>query len=207
VLNLGVVAPLAGYAIYDLLRGRMGGLFGTVAGAVTAAWFTVMAAATLCAVQLSWGGSFAFRPTLALMLLVHSVIGVGEALVTGCALTFILQVRPDLIYGRSLAGRRRTVRGSQLAAAGLAIALVMAALLSPFASVLPDGLENSLSKLGREAESVSLLPAPFADYHVQSLESLGIAGSAAGVLGTLVVFGIAIALARRFPSRPVASHL
>jgi cobalt/nickel transport system permease protein len=207
VLNVAVAGPLAGYAIYDLLRRQVGGLRGTIAGAVIAAWFVTLAAATLCAIELSLSGRFPLMPTLGVMLLVHSVIGIGEALVTGLALGFVLRVRPDLVYGRP-AHRATAMRAGQLLVGGLSIALVMAAVLSPFASTLPDGLESAMARLGFESQNAAPMgAAPFADYHVAALASLGVAGSAAGVFGTLVVFIIALVLAWRWPSRTAPSHL
>lgn len=207
VLNLAIIGPLAGYAIYDWLRRAIGGLRGIVAGAVIAAWLTVMASAALCSIELSFGGHFRLGPTLGAMLLVHSLIGVGEALVTGFAVAFVLKVRPDLIYGRP-APQTAAVRSGQLIVTGLVIALVMAAVLSPFASSLPDGLEASLVGLGFDLESSRpVLSAPLADYSVPALESLGLAGSLAGVIGTLVVFLAAWALARNWPRRPAQSHM
>ncbi|QDU99173.1 energy-coupling factor ABC transporter permease [Lignipirellula cremea] len=207
VLNVAVIGPVGGYAVYNVLRKWIGGFRGVLAGAVIAAWFSVMAAAALCALEISLGGQFRLGPTLGAMLAVHSVIGIGEALMTGFALAFLLQVRPDLIQGMSPTSGRLE-RATQLVAAGLLIALVMAALLSPFASSFPDGLEASVASLGFHADAAEpLLPAPMADYQVAALETVGVAGSIAGAIGAVVVFAAAWGLSRRWPRRPAGSHV
>jgi cobalt/nickel transport system permease protein len=208
VLNVAIVGPVAGYALYDLVRRGIGGLSGALAGAVISSWFAVMAAATLCSLEITLGGQFRLPPTLGAMLLIHGLIGMGEALVTGFAVSFVLRVRPDLIYGDG--GAKGTIaRSSQLVAAGLTIALVMAAIGSPFASALPDGLEASLAKLGFQSEPAHApaWSAPLADYSVPALEHMAMAGSAAGVIGTVVVFGVAVMLAWRLPRREAETHL
>ncbi len=71
--------------------------------------------------------------------------------------------------------------------AGLAVAV----LLSPFASPWPDGLEKVADDkgfLGRGENSVLSSPVP--DYTWPGVRHQGLATSLAGLLGTLVVFGV-----------------
>ena len=70
---------------------------------MVAAWFSVLMAAGAFAVELtlSGGASRTSRRFLGWMVLVHSAIGLGEAIITGAVvLRYVLQtlVRPDLIY-------------------------------------------------------------------------------------------------------------
>ena len=198
VLNVGVIGSVVGFAIYDPLRRLVGGLSGTLAGGVVAAWFSVMLGATLCSLEISLGGPFRLGPALGVMLLVHSMIGVGEALITGLALSFVLRTRPDLIYGQA-GGAPLLIRSGQIVLAGLAVAFVFAALLSPFASSLPDGLESSVEKLGLSDTLTSVFSAPFSD--------LQLAGSVAGSVGTVAVFALAFLLARTWRSNPSSNHI
>jgi cobalt/nickel transport system permease protein len=199
VLNLGVIGSLVGYSVFAPLRQWVSGPAGTMFGAVVAAWFSVVLAAAAAAVELAVGGvggSFPLGPTLGVMLLAHAMIGVGEALITGLAVGFLLETRPDLVYGQA---RRSNmlVQSAQVVIGGLAIALVAAVFLSPFKSPLPDGLERTFERLGFDAAAApSRMPDVLNDYQLPGLENVLLAGSAAGALGTLIVFAIAFFLTR-----------
>ena len=141
------------------------------------------------------------------MVLVHSLIGLGEALITGIVVRFVLLRRPDLLEwgGDREDGPDRAGRWGQSMAGGLAIALAIAVFLAPFASELPDGLEfvgENLRFLPDEAEAPAPpLPSPMADYElrVPGLNHARVATAMAGVVGTLVVFGLSWGMARILP--------
>ncbi|MGB9839995.1 PDGLE domain-containing protein [Thermovenabulum sp.] len=76
-------------------------------------------------------------------------------------------------------------------------ALVIAALLSPFASSLPDGLERVSSNLNFEEKAVQgLIPSPFSEYRVSFIQNDYISTAFAGTLGTLAVFALSYAIGR-----------
>jgi cobalt/nickel transport system permease protein len=112
------------------------------------------------------------------------VIGLGEALITVAALTFIFQTRPDLLDEKSTAGKS----GRGWVVAGIFIALAVI-LLSPMASVNPDGLNRVAMDLGfiHAAQSGA---GPFAGYTIPFLANSSLARIAAGVLGLLVVLAL-----------------
>lgn len=85
--------------------------------------------------------------------------------------------------------------------AGLLLALALAALVSPFASGDPDGLEKVAQDQGfmaRESEEPAWKWSPWPDYWSESEDGLPtpLRKAAAGVIGTLLVFGVGYALAR-----------
>jgi cobalt/nickel transport system permease protein len=125
------------------------------------------------------------------MLGVHVLIGIGEALVTMTALAFIMQVRPDLLGTKE--GQVRGGRGWVIV--GLVIALFVV-VMSPIASTNPDGLERVAINMGFEsvaaAPAYHLLP----DYTLPFLGETTLSGILAGVVGVLVVAGVAVLLAR-----------
>jgi cobalt/nickel transport protein len=89
----------------------------------------------------------------------------------------------------------------------LVLALAVAGLLSPWASPWPDGLERVAERLGFRARASEkpALAAPLPGYHVPAAGETGWSTAAAGVIGTLVVFGgtclLGYALARRRPEK------
>ena len=82
---------------------------------------------------------------------------------------------------------------------GALIACVfIAAILSPFASPWPDGLERVAELLGFAArvEGPAPVSAPMPDYVFPGISSEGIATAVAGILGTLLVFAVLYAVGR-----------
>jgi cobalt/nickel transport system permease protein len=69
-----------------------------------ASWCSVVLASAACAVELALSGTSPLKVVLPAMIAVHSLIGVGEAIITCSIVACIVRVRPDLIYvsgGRS----------------------------------------------------------------------------------------------------------
>ena len=204
-LNMGLIGAVGGYAIYAPVRRAIGGRKGVLLGAMVAAWFSVLLASGAFAIELAFSrGWGAFLQTLSWMALVHAGIGLGEALITGLVLRFVLLTRPDLVYRAEETETPERLGWRQVAVAGLGIALAVGVFVAPFASEHPDGLEYVGEKLGfLKGEAPVLIPAPIPDYqlalfgegHVRAATAL------AGLVGTLVVFAVGLGLARVF-SRP-----
>ena len=226
VLNMGVVGSLGGFAIYAGIRRRISGPRGIVAGAVIASWVSVVAASALFCVEFSVSHhdeGFNLPMLFAVMTSFHSLIGVGEALITGGVVSYLLAVRPDLIAvpGSPLgavAGLGRVVWSGAIAA------LAVAAFAAPFASEAADGLEAAakevkFDKLKQEPRVLLLaeyeVPLPGVD--AASVEFSGAAAptvsnrfwqrlsvSLAGLLGTGAILGITYAFGGFSKSLPAA---
>lgn len=206
VLHMAVIGSIGGYAVFATVRRLLGtGLRGTVAGSVMAAWLSVMAAAAVFCLEfrLSWPSeAFDFSRIFTLMVTFHSGIGLGEALITGFAVSFVCLHRPGLI-GLSEAPARGEFRWG-LVGSGLLLALAIAAFLAPFASGHPDGLEA----VAERAEFMELEQAGTAllleDYEIPALVGSWssrplwqvLSVSIAGIGGTLSVFLLTLLLDR-----------
>lgn len=79
---------------------------------------------------------------------------------------------------------------------GLIISLFLAGFLSPFASPFPDGLEKVAEELSFIEKGRVILSSPLADYLFPGIESERLATSLAGIIGVLLVFGLAWKLER-----------
>jgi hypothetical protein len=81
-------------------------------------------------------------------------------------------------------------------AAGLGAALLLALLISPFASSSPDGLEKVAADEGldSEVEPHALEDWPLADYGVEGVEDERLGTGLSGVIGVVLTFVIAAAL-------------
>lgn len=206
-INMGLIGAVGGYAIYAPIRRAIAGPKGTLIAAMVASWFSVLLASGAFAIELGASGHRRdFFQILTWMGLVHALIGVGEALITGIVVRFVLLRRPDLLEPEQpeagLSGGAG--RWGQTMVAGLGIALAVAVFLAPFACQSPDGLEyvgGNLQFLPPE-ETPPPLPSPMADYELRipGLDYAKVATALAGVVGTVVVFGLSWGMARMLPS-------
>lgn len=188
ILNMGLITAAIGYGLY---RGAMNSSRGTkLAVAGVAAWLSVMAGALFTSLQLWLSGTSQLQVVIPAMLGVHALIGVGEALITVGALAFIFQTRPDLLDESSASAQGS--RGWIFAGVAISLAVV---LLSPMASLHPDGLNRVAENLGflNSAQSNS---GPLAGYSVPFIENASMAKIAAGVIGALVVLALSILAGR-----------
>lgn len=80
----------------------------------------------------------------------------------------------------------------RLVAAGLLVALVLAGVVSYYASASPDGLNKVAEDKGfaATAEDHPLEDSPVADYEVRGVSDGRVAGGLAGVLGVVVTFAL-----------------
>ncbi len=146
---------------------------------------------------------------LASMLGWHLVIGLGEAVITALTVSAVVAVRPDLVHaarGLRPTLRLRTADGEMSVtptaspprwtsrrpvAAALGVTVLLAGVVSSFASSSPDGLERVAGDHGfldRARASVSAA-SPLGDYAVAGLDgavSVGLAGLA-GVAATVAL--------------------
>ncbi len=206
-LNLGVVGSAGGYAIYAPLRRLIGGRRGILLGSMAAAWFSVILASGAFAVELAASGRGAsFLGVLGWMTLVHSGVGIGEALITGLVVRFLLLTRPDLLDDpEGEVPRPIGARWARVAGAGLGISLAVAIFLAPLASEAPDGLEYVGQQKGKFLPPEGpdpVRPAPIEGYRMPGLSGYNpaLATAASGLVGTLVVFGVGLSLARSVAS-------
>lgn len=100
VFNMGLIGTFGGYYVYRSVRNAMRGdaLRGVVTGAAIAAWTSVVVASIICAFELALSGTIPLTVALVAMTSWHLMIGIGEAVITVVALSYIFKTRPDLIY-------------------------------------------------------------------------------------------------------------
>jgi len=98
IFNMAIVGTMGGYLVYRIINGISGGSKGIMTGAAFASWFSVVVAASSCAVELAISGTSPFKVVLPAMTGVHTLIGIGEAVITYLVIGFVIKVRPDLIY-------------------------------------------------------------------------------------------------------------
>lgn len=188
ILNMGLVASAIGYGLYRSTVNQSRLVKLSVAG--FAAWLSVIAGALFASLQIWLSGNAQLHIILPAMLFVHTFIGIGEAIITVAALSFIMKTRPDLVGEDS----QSTKGGRGWIWVGGAIALVVV-LLSPFASANPDGLNRVAMDLGfiNSAQTGNGL---FAGYTVPFLADVSVSRILAGVIGVIVVAAVIMLIGR-----------
>lgn len=159
-----------------------------------ASWVSVMSAALACSLELAISNTAPLSSSLAPMLATHSVIGLGEALLTIAAVYFF-----RASYSVSCHRENAWIP--------LSAAVCLVALVSPFASKLPDGLEWSASILGLSGSAQQALPfvSPLSDYALPFVSQEVISTALAGTAGCAAVFFLALLLATAWKSRVTLS--
>lgn len=203
IINMGVLTAFTGYLVYTLLK-RTVGISKTnllIAGAL-GAWLSVEVGAAATAIQLGISGTSPLSLALPAMVGVHALIGIGEALITVGALTLIVRTRPDLLEQGAKAGGTLS---AVWVTSGLLLALVVA-VFSFAASVSPDGLERVAEDHGFIAQAMGPVYSILPDYTIPFISNETLSGIVAVVLGTLIVFGIALLIGRTVRTASAKSH-
>ncbi|TXK35738.1 energy-coupling factor ABC transporter permease [Nonomuraea sp. C10] len=223
IILMGLVTVLVGWGVFRLVTRVVPGRGGVIAASFAAGLLSVPASA-LVFTLLFWIGGTApidIATVAAAMTGVHVLIGIGEGLITALTVAAVLAVRPDLVYGarelaaplvlRSADGTSTvTGRAPEPAAGvgslpfllgGLGVTLLLAGVVSFFASPHPDGLESVAEEQGFLGQATDHVFGGFAlaDYGEVGGIPVGVAGIV-GVALTLIMAGV-IAYAARARGR------
>ncbi len=201
IFNMAVVGVAVSYVTYQLVY-RLSGKrpWGIFAGGFLAAWLSVELTALGVGLQLALSGTSPANLAIPAMAAIHALIGIGEGLITTGVLAFVYSTRPDLIT-------RQEGRPSKVAVVwvvGLVIALALA-ILSPLASSRPDGLEWVAEEKGfldtAQGAVYNIIP----DYVLPGISNQALATVLAGILGVILVLGVAMGIGYLRRRRPQAS--
>ncbi len=220
---MGVVGVWGGWLVARAVLGVLPRRPGSV---VPASFVGALASVPLAALSFTLlyvVGGAADLPVAALtatMLGWHTLIGIGEAVITSLTVSAVVAVRPDLVYAarglrpalevRTADGTRTLVpqatapaptrsRVGPFALAGLSLSLLLAGVVSFYASSSPDGLEYVAESKGflDTASDHAFGGSPLADYG----EVGGIPVGVVGIFGVLVTLAFGYLLFRRVRAR------
>jgi cobalt/nickel transport system permease protein len=102
IINMALVTAWGGYAVFLLLRRALPATRASVtASAGVAAGVSVVLASLAFVVEYAVGGTGGapVGTVFAAMVGVHTLIGIGEGIITALTVGAVLAVRPDLVYG------------------------------------------------------------------------------------------------------------
>ena len=191
LFNMAIIGVAVSYFVFVTLRRlARGRSWGVLLGGSAAAWASILIASLACGLELAVSGTSPANIAVPAMAGIHALIGVGEALITLGALGFLQATRRDLVQ----VGGAAPKAGAAVWAFGLGIAALLA-VLSPLASANPDGLEWVAERSGFldavRAPLFNVIP----DYVFPGISNSALATIVAGILGTLLVFGVALGVA------------
>ena len=196
LFNMGVIGVAVSYFVYRTVQRLAGNKSWSVfVGGFAAGWSSIFVASLAAALQLALSGTSPANVAVPAMAGIHALIGMGEGLITVGALVFLYATRRELFQS----DQTRQVGGAVVWIAGLVIALALT-IAAPFASSHPDGLEWVAEQKGFIDSVQGPLYKIIPDYALPGISNTALATILAGILGTLIVFGaaLAIAYARRY---------
>ncbi|MCH5673924.1 energy-coupling factor ABC transporter permease [Streptomyces gilvus] len=223
ITDMAIVTTVVSYAVFRVLvKVLPGGRRSVTVASFVAALVSVPAAAVAFTLIYAVGGTtdVSLGKVATAMIGVHVLIGVGEAVITALTVGAVIAVRPDLVHGARGLRRRLQLRvdgalvdvpapeGARTAPVaartsrralwitGLVTSLVLAGVVSFYASSNPDGLEKVAHDKGLDTktEKHASADSPLADYGVKDVENARLSGGLAGVIGVgvTVVAGSAV---------------
>jgi len=236
VINMGVVPCLLGWVLYKGLAGRRGGYLSAwrqYLAAWAACLVAITAGAALVPVQAALAGRLTIPVThfMAVMVGVHLIIGAIEGVITFAVVAYLRQVRPAAMGLQTPPGFVAGLSRKAVAASLVVTALLVAGVLSWFASSHPDGLEWSYMEHRYGGTETIIKPpsdavaavdelqsrySPMPDYTRRAAEESAEEtvegawpnvdgwGSLAGVIGTVMTLMIVYALSILLKRKPAA---
>ena len=149
ILNMGVIPCYVGYGLFNLVAGRMPGAGRLYAAVFVASMIGIVAGAAMVPVEVALSGvaSVPLSQFLLVMVGMHLLIALGEAVITFLVIGYLSKVRPQSLG--AVAEKLRPAgaglsRGTVLASL-LIVALLLGGVVSHLASPFPDALESKTS--------------------------------------------------------------
>jgi len=224
ILNMGIIPTYVGYALFNVIAGRSPGTNRLYVAVFLSTIIGMTAGAAMVPVQSALSGVLAvpLAKFLLVMIGLHLIIALAEALITFGVVAYVVRVRPQLLESRFATG---SVASGRVGFPGVIASLLIVALLlggvgSLFASSFPDALDSVTGghparSLVRTNEDPTITQtthlqeksAPLPEYSIRGHNAWW-GTSLSGVLGTVVtlvvVWIIGRALRRPRPAPEVS---
>lgn len=199
LFNMAVVGTFVAYTVYTLLKQALKKFaWGVFAAAFLAAWASIFIASLACALELAVSGTSPANVAVPAMAAIHALIGAGEGLITLGAVALLYATRKDLLH----LGEAKLAGGNTGVFVGGGLLALALAILSPLASSHPDGLEWVAEQHGFIETAQESLYNIIPDYVVPGISNEALATIAAGIIGALIVFGVAYGTGRLGTRKP-----
>lgn len=100
IFNMAVIGTFAAYYVYRGIRFSFGrnSWRGMLISTAVTAWLSVVVAALAASVELALSGTIPLALAVGAMLFWHFLIGIGEAIITVIAVSYVWRSRSDLLF-------------------------------------------------------------------------------------------------------------
>ena len=185
ILNMAIVTCATGWVIVKYWLKFIGkNKTSIIAASVVSGIITVVFSSIAFTLEYAIGGTISIpvSSVLVAMISTHFLIGIGEGIITALIVGLLVRVRPDLVYAYD----RNDSNTTNVSLYGLFIVLILLlALITPFASSSPDGLESVAENFGfQETDGVVLL---LEDYGINAINNNFISTVLSGLIGVIVI--------------------
>ncbi|HPY04151.1 MAG TPA: energy-coupling factor ABC transporter permease [Spirochaetota bacterium] len=184
IVNMSIIGAGLPGILYSMFFRKNENALSRLSGIFFVSFLSVIAAASLCSLELSISTTGSAGDIFSAMMKPHSLIALAESSAT--------VVFAAVFSGIKLQSNDRAWNKTFIVLA----AFIMALVISPFASSFPDGLESAAGHLGILKESAPLFVTPLSDYTVSGSDKFW-AVSLAGAFGILLII-ISVLLAGVF---------
>jgi len=217
VLNMAIIPAYGGYAAYSGFRRILPqGRRGVVGATGLAAGVSVIFSAAAFAIQWLFGATapVPFDTVFGAMVGVHTMIGIGEGVISALTVGAVLSARPDLVFGASDLDRAQLEESDRaplrvFVIASVLVTMLLATVVSQFAVDGPDGLEAVAEDTGfiSSGQEHGLTDSIFADYATTGINNEGLSLAIAGAAGTIITLAVGYGLFKALrPRGKVLGH-
>lgn len=217
VLNMAIIPAYGGYAAYSGFRRILPqGRRGVVAATGLAAGVSVIFSAAAFSIQWLFGATapVPFDTVFGAMVGVHTMIGIGEGVISALTVGAVLSARPDLVFGASDLDRAQLEESDRaplrvFVIASVLVTMLLATVVSQFAVDDPDGLEAVAEDTGfiSSGQEHGLTDSIFADYATTGINNEGLSLAIAGAAGTIITLAVGYGLFKALrPRDKVLGH-
>jgi len=96
IFNMGIIGSAGGYYIYVIFKKVLSGKYEKAAVFISG-WLSIILASAACAIELSISGIVPLIPSIIGMGSIHAAIGIGEGLITVAVISYLQEVRMDVL--------------------------------------------------------------------------------------------------------------
>jgi cobalt/nickel transport system permease protein len=211
VLNMAIIPAYGGFAAYAGFRRmlpRGGG--GVIAATGLAAGVSVAFSAAAFSIEWLFGATapVPFDTVFGAMVGIHTLIGIGEGVISALTVAAVLSSRPDLVFGARDLAPARLDKGSRVplrtfVIGSVVVTMLVATVVSQFAVDDPDGLEVVAEDAGfiASGQEHGLSDSIFADYATAGINNESLSLAIAGAAGTIITLAVGYGLFRALRQR------
>lgn len=99
ILNMALIGTFVSYGVFKLISRTFPGRRGVHVGVLAASWTSVVATSLAASLELVFSSTAPFSLVVPAMVGVHTIIGIGEAVLTGLIVVFLYEADASIIMG------------------------------------------------------------------------------------------------------------